>query len=424
MLNPLFSKIRTSAALTALILGCAVASRAEEKAAAPDLSGRTNESILEVLRRVSRHQIVPLKDGDYSPVDSLKAAEAARAPEGITWNYPWGVTLYGMLRSTDVTHDKDVETFVLEHDKAAARYYAWQKQVRAKADPAEAKAWKTKINGLMNLGSLDSCGAMGTQMLEGILRHPDQETAEEKEVVARIADWVVKKQDRLPDGTLWRSKSMGGTVWLDDLYMGGVFLTRWAKYTHESKHLDDAANQVIHMAALLQDKDGVFWHGYFVNEKRHSPVKWGRANSWTMLATVEVLSNLPENHPARAQLLDILRRHIEGIKPLQAPSGLWRQVLDHPEVWEETSCTAMFAYSIARAVNRGWIDASNMEVARKAFVGICQNVTPEGVVNGTCQGTNIDETLEYYIKRERPSDDLHGRGVVLLAGTEIVAAKK
>ena len=99
---------------------------------------------------------------------------------------------------------------------------------------------------------------------------------------------------------------------------------------------------------------------------------------------------------------------------------MWRQVLDKPELWEETSCTAMFAYGIARAANRGWIDASNLAVARKAFAGIAKNVTAEGGVNGTCQGTSIGTNLDFYINRPRPDDDLHGRGPVLLAGTEIL----
>ena len=103
---------------------------------------------------------------------------------------------------------------------------------------------------------------------------------------------------------------------------------------------------------------------------------------------------------------------------------MWRQVLDKPELWEETSCTAMFAYGIARAVNRGWIDAANMEVARKAFAGIAKQVTADGGVNGTCIGTNIGQDLDYYIKRQQPEDDLHGRGVVLLAGAEILSAGK
>jgi unsaturated rhamnogalacturonyl hydrolase len=99
-------------------------------------------------------------------------------------------------------------------------------------------------------------------------------------------------------------------------------------------------------------------------------------------------------------------------------------VLDKDQLWEETSCTAMFTYGIARAVNRGWIDPSNMAVARKAFAGIAKNVTADGSVDGTCQGTNIGQDLDFYIKRERPDDDLHGRGPVMLAGTEILLAGK
>ncbi len=109
---------------------------------------------------------------------------------------------------------------------------------------------------------------------------------------------------------------------------------------------------------------------------------------------------------------------------MQAYDGMWRQVLDKPELWEETSCTAMFAYGIARAANRGWINATNMAVARKAFAGIAKNVTADGAVNGTCQGTNIGQDLDFYRNRLRPDDDPHGRGPVLLAGTEILLAEK
>jgi rhamnogalacturonyl hydrolase YesR len=282
----------------------------------------------------------------------------------------------------------------------------------------------TKIKSLLSLGSLDSCGAMGNEILDSMIRHPDQVTPEEKAMVARIADWVVKKQDRLPDGTLWRPKSMNGTLWPDDLYMGGVFLVRWGIYNHDQKFIDDAAQQIIHQAALEADADGLWFHGYFVSEKKHAPFKWGRGNGWVTVTLVETISALDEKNPLRAKLIDILKNQIEGLKKVQAPDGMWRQVLDKPELWEETSCTAMFAYGIARAANRGWIDASNMAVARKAFAGIAKNVTADGVVKGTCQGTNIGQDLDYYIKRPQPDDDMHGRGPVLLAGTEILMAAK
>ncbi len=413
--------------VTGLFLGCSHMSCPLDRPAAPDVSGRSDDSIREVIARVARHQIHALQDGDYPPVESVAAARAARPPEGINWDYPWGVTLYGMLRVSDATGDKDVESFVLGHNRIVARDYAWLTTLLGKVDagPETRSFVRTlRIRRLILLGSLDNCGAMGTQLVETFLNHGVQPTAEQKQIAERIADYISNKQARLPDGTLWRPERMGGTVWIDDLYMSCPFLVRWYKYTGDRKYLDDASRQIINMARRLQDTDGVWWHGYYENDKEHSPAKWGRGNGWAMVATVEVLSAMPEDHTDRAKLLDILRRQIEGIKPLQAPDGMWRQVLDHSELWEETSCTAMFTYSIARAVNRGWIDPANMAVARRAFAGLCQHVTPEGVVNDTCEGTSIGEDLDFYAERARPDDDMHGRGPVMLAGAEILLAKQ
>ena len=404
-----------------LAAGCASNSTTK---AAPAETFIKNAEIRDVITRVARHQIRPLADGDYPAVTNLDEAKAAKPPEGISWSYPWGVTLYGVIRSSDVTGDKDAEKFVVQHDKICARYYEWLAGLE-KQFGADGKAFghSSKIRGLISLGNLDSCGAMGVQIMETMLRHPDQVTQADKDVAARIADWILNKQDRLPDGTLWRSKTLGGTVWPDDLYMGCPFIIRWAKFTGEKKYLDDAASQIIHQAELEQDADGLFYHGYDVAAKKHSPFKWGRGNGWVTVATVEVLSALPENHPDHAKLIAILKKQIDGLKPVQAPDGMWRQVLDHPELWEETSCTAMFTYGIARAVNRGWLDASYMDMARKAFAGLSKNVTADGVVNETCEGTNIGQDLDFYANRKRPNDDLHGRGPVLLAGTEILMAK-
>ena len=55
------------------------------------------------------------------------------------------------------------------------------------------------------------------------------------------------------------------------------------------------------------------------------------------------------------------------------------------------------------------------------FAGVAANyVTPQGVLKGTVRGTGIGLTLDYYAKRERFDDEMHGRGALLLAGTEIL----
>src|SRR4051794_6041398 len=285
MHKTMFQKVCSGFGLPALV-GTLILSGSFESLAAgdatsqPDLSGRTDASIREVITRVAHHQIHPVKDGDYTPVDSLKAAEAAQTPEGIAWNYPWGVTLYGMLRVSDVTHDQEVERFVLDHNLIVGRYFAWQDDLRTKLGKNSefkpfASSKSNKLGGLMRLGNLDSCGAMGAQFMEGVLRHSDKITPEQERVGRTIAEYISHKQARLPDGTLWRPTSMGGTIWLDDLYMGCPFLLRWSQHAGDRKLIDDTARQVINMARRLQDNDGLFYHGYFEKEAKRSPVKWG-----------------------------------------------------------------------------------------------------------------------------------------------------
>src|SRR3954462_2516732 len=90
----------------------------------------SDAEIRDVVTRVAHHQLVPITDGDYAPVSSLEQAQSARAPSGIAWFYPQGVMLYGMARSTDVTHDQQVGRFVPQHYQTAARYYHWLAQIR------------------------------------------------------------------------------------------------------------------------------------------------------------------------------------------------------------------------------------------------------------------------------------------------------
>ncbi|HEV2453358.1 MAG TPA: glycoside hydrolase family 88 protein [Verrucomicrobiae bacterium] len=405
-----------------VLLGCCLTAAGQSTTSSAAIS---DSQIREVMTRVAKFHSHPLADGDYSAVTNVDAAEAATTPFGIVWTYPWGVALFGMERLSETTPDHAPLDFVVQHNLICARYYHWLSGLESQfGDEGVRFARGTSIKGLMTLGNLDSCGAMGNEMIESMMRSPDKVSPEERVVVDRIANWVTRRQDRMPDGTLWRPRVMGGTVWPDDLYMGGVFLVRLGIYRHDQKFIDDAAEQIIHQAALEQDADGLWFHGYFVAEKQHAPFKWGRGNGWVIVTLVETLSAMDPNDSLRPKLLEILNRQIQGLKRVQAADGAWRQVLDKPELWEETSCTAMFAYGIARSVNRGWIGSENMAMARQAFAAVAKNVNSDGAVGGTCQGTSIGRDLEYYIKRERPADDPHGWGALMLAGTEILRAGK
>lgn len=367
----------------------------------------------ELMRIVANRQIRELDEGEYLRGD-WNSVLKSKPPKGIHWNYPWGVALYGLLRVSEIIGDKDMESFVLTHNRIAADQFAyllWQRETFGKYTN------DAGMEELMILNELDHCGAMTSQFMEGILQHGSEVTPEMDTLAIIVADYITTGQSRLPDGTLWRPEREE-TIWADDLYMSCPFLVRYGEYSKDESYLNDAIKQTLNMASYLQDEDGVWFHGYAVKDKKDTGFKWGRANGWAMVSTAEVLSATPKDHPQYEDVLSVLKKHIEGIKKLQAPSGLWRQVLDNPDLWEETSCTAMFTYVISRAVNKGWIDESNLEVARKALTGLNQRITEEGAIIGVCQGTAIGYDLQFYINRKQPFDDNHGHGAVLLALTE------
>ncbi len=423
--------------LSGLILQAAIANADTTRA-----SDSEQRKVEDVLRAVARRQVHALRDGDYRR-GSREEALASRPPEGIVWNYSFGVTEYGLQRVSEVLREPALLDFVVRHNEIAARHYEylrWREAAFGLAQREELLAAlrrndldalrREPLFELQLFDRLDFCGAMGAAMLESILRHGDKPTPQEQSLLKEIADYIINRQPRMADGTFWRpvvvtpfDNKLDKSLWIDDLYMSCPFLVRWAEYADDPKSLDDAARQVVQMARRQQDKDGIWFHGNLVAEGKVPPFKWGRGNGWAMVATTEVLSALPETHPLRAEILAILRRHVEGVKRLQARSGLWHQLLDREDIWEETSCSAMFAYSITRSVRRGWIQADNLAVAERAFAGISTKVTADGRVEGTCEGTEIGRDADYYATRQRPPNDIHGIGIVLLAGAEILDAR-
>lgn len=379
--------------------------------------GRSPYDLMNLITNHQLHEIV-LKDGTY-PKGSWDMVKKSKLPTAMYWSYPTGISLLGMQRVYDITKNDDILKFVEENDNISANQYAylrWQK-----------KEFGTvyKTNGfekLWRLDMLDDCGAMGAAILESALQHKVIFSPALKVLVDIAGNYVTNVQYRLNDGTLYRPYSPeGATIWADDLYMSVPFLIRWSKYKNDPSALNDAARQIINFASYLQDTDGIWSHAFFVDRKTKNCCKWGRANGWAAVAMAEALSVLPESHPQRNAVFNIYKKQIDGLIKYQSESGLWNQVIDHPELtWgTETSCSAQFAYAIARGINRGWLDRSYMPVVQKAFAGLEKQVTFTGSINKVCMSTSIGDNLEYYNNRSSKDDDFHGAGLMLLALTEI-----
>jgi len=157
----------------------------------------------------------------------------------------------------------------------------------------------------------------------------------------------------------------------------------------------------------------------------HPEFHWARANGWAIMAMTELLDLLPETHPGRKTVLEQLQAHIKGLASFQTDKGLWHQLLDKNDSYLETSASAMYAYCIARAINKGWIDKmAYSPMCLLAWNSIAGKVNERGQVEGTCVGTGMGFDLMFYYYRPTSPFAAHGYGPVLLAGAEIIELLK
>lgn len=290
-------------------------------------------------------------------------------------------------------------------------------------DPYFKERYEKKIDGTgmeqkYRMALLDDCGAMGASVL-AIYKLDSQKRY--REYIDKVAKYIMHNEKRLKDGTFCRAVPNEMTVWGDDLYMSVPFLARMGALTKEQEYFDEAVRQVfLFKKHLWNDEKQLYYHGWYDDIQQNGTAFWGRCNGWIIMAQVELLDKLPENHPSRKDLTQLLIKQIVGLARYQDESGLWHQLIDKENTYLETSSTAMFAYSIAKAVNEGWIDIRYAYVAAQAWDGVASRILADGQVAGICAGTGISPINSYYANRPIPLNDIHGLGAILLAGSEIL----
>jgi unsaturated rhamnogalacturonyl hydrolase len=366
-----------------------------------------------------------LKDAPFQFVDlhsGLRYTAPDLAPSGTDlnlaspyndWRYWNGVLGIAMTRLGDQLGDSSYAGFPRKNIAFAFDNEPYFERRRTNEDK-----WGYPFGQHFIMEELDDCGAMGASTIEVFRTDPQ---VRYRLYIDRAGEHLRTRQSRLQDGTFVRSFPRKWTLWADDLYMGVVFLARQGEVFGEGRCFDDAARQVVNFHKYLFDEArGLMHHCWYSDVRRPGVAYWGRANGWALLAQVELLDRLPVGHPQRATLLALLQQHIQGIVRYQSDEGLWHQLLDKQDSYLETSCTAMFTYAIARAVNRGYIDRQYAAVARRGWKGVQSRIRPDGQIEGICAGTGVGEDLVHYYRRPTPLNDVHGTGAVLLAGAEMI----
>lgn len=341
------------------------------------------------------------------------------------WNYPLGVTMYGLLHTALLIGSQDIQDYIREHVQLCVDtldYALWDKEQYGGA---------TSIHNLLtSIDSLDDCGSFASMMLEV---HRYLGLTDVKKVADYVGDYIFNHQSRLEDGSFFRKEMMhhfhNQTMWADDLYMSVPFLVRYYKFTGDQKYIDDAANQFFGFKKrLFMPEENIMSHVYDFKYDSKTNVPWGRGNGWVVFSMTELLEELPEDHPKRNDLIEFLNTLCEGYLALQDDEGMWHQVLNDHESYPETSCTSMFIYAFSRGIRFGWLKNPEKYVKAiyKAWEGISKtSVDSKGNVYGVCRGSEFSFIADYY-KYELGwnLNDTHGTGIVMLAGIEVIRLGK
>lgn len=333
------------------------------------------------------------------------------------WRYWNGVLNIAMRKLGETLSDSGYQKFPEKNISFCFKNYNYFEKKHI-----DENKWNFPFGQFIIMEELDDCGAMGASVIEA---YNENKNEEYKKYIDKAAEHILNKQDRLEDATLARSFPYKFTIWADDLYMALSFISRMGELTGDLKYFDFAAKQIINFHKYLYDEDkGFMYHCWYSDLKQNGAAFWGRANGWALLAQIDLLESLPENHPQRDTLIQLFKQHVIGISRFQGSEGLWHQLLDKPDSYLETSCSAMFVYAIARAVHVGFLDKRYYIIALRGWEGLMSKIHSDGQIEGVCTGTPIGDDLTFYYHRPAPLNDIHGIGTVLLAGTEILSFLK
>lgn len=386
--------------------------------------GTTNvEDVTKVLQRVHGYletatpaRILDKKTG--KPITDLKKLNNNSTIEQGDFrltSYEWGVTYAGMLLAGEATGDPRFTNYTIQRLgflADLAPYYRKELQKNPKLE--------TPMRQVLLPHALDDAGAMAAAMIKATRYNVTK--ADLRPLIDNYIYYISNKEFRLPDGTLARNRPLPNTLWLDDLFMSVPALAQMGKLTGEQRYYDDAVKQVVQFSERMFNKEkGLYMHGWVQGMDPHPQFHWARANGWAIMTLVELLDVLPQNHPGYSKVLDQLRAHAKGLAAYQSGQGFWHQLLDRNNPYLETSATAIYTYSIARAINKGWLDKQAYgPVVLLAWNAVATKVNEKGQVEGTCVGTGMAFDPAFYFYRPTNVYAAHGYGPVLLAGAEII----
>jgi unsaturated rhamnogalacturonyl hydrolase len=375
----------------------------------PDAVKVVTDRILSYLETATPAGIVDAATG--TPITDLKLPNANAAlakSEYRIETHEWGLTYSSMLLVFEATGDIAYKNYVtrrMEFLASAVPYF--------QRHATTFKVEHPPLEIVFDPKSLDDSGSLCAAMIKATRMG----VAGLQPIIDNTIKYIMTAQYRMKDGTFARNRPLPNTVWADDLYQSVPALAQAGKVTGEKKYFDESVSQFEkYSKTVFNPSKGLYMHAWVQDMDPHPEFYWARVNGWAMMAYVELLNVLPDDHPKRKLIMDLFKSHVAGVVALQSGTGLWHQLLDRNDSFLETSASAMFTFCIAHAVNKGWISAEVYgPVAIQAWRAVSAKVNARGQVEGTSAGTSAAFDAAFYYNRPVGTGP-HGYGSVLSAG--------
>ena len=211
-------------------------------------------------------------------------------------------------------------------------------------------------------------------------------------------------------GMTWQTR-----MWIDDMFMITAVQSQAYRATKDTVYINRAAREMVLYLDSLQQPNGLFYHAPDV------PFFWARGDGWMAVGMSELLRSLPKNNPDRLRIMKGYKAMMATLLKHQADDGMWRQLIDDPESWKETSSTGMFTFAFITGVKEGWLDKKvYAPAARKAWLTLITYLNDKAEISEVCEGTNKKNDRQYYLDRKRNVGDLHGQAPVLWCATALL----
>ncbi len=401
----------------------------------PTVQAQTNMSAKETATKIAERIVNSTtylfenkKTGEtYSTVKNIPLSKDVEVQSKYTqWHYTNGVTNIALMELGDKLSDKKYENYVLKNmnfvfNEGNLDYFK-KLYDNAFADGGWGAVRNVSWHMIFRGKRLDDNGPMSASLIELQQHHPNDAFLK---YINETAHHLNVFEPRLKDGTIARIWPHENTIWADDAFMAVSFLSRMGKFTGDNKYFTDAANQILNYNKYLWCAEKqIYYHCYHTDNKEHGVAHWSRANGWVFMAQADLLSRMPKNHPLRNAVIKNFQQQASGVARYQGKNGLWHQLLNKEDSYEEITGTAMFVFGIARGVKEGWLHPDFIYVAEQGLKGMLSKITPNGDVTAICVGTGIMPSVQYYYNRPTQENDPMGEGPVLRALVEMIDAPK